>query len=333
MADRRPRKIPVTELSMRVFFALLLLLSPLAASAQPFPSKPITLVVPFAPGGPAEAVARIVVQPMEEILNQRIIIEPKPGAGGNIGAQYVAKQSEPDGYTLFFGSTTLASSVSLMKVNYDARKDLVPVAGIGILPNLVITGPSTSYKTLADVVAAAKAKPGTLTFGSSGPGTGSHLAGELFQAAAGINLIHVPYKGSAAVIADLIAGRVDLLFELQSSAIGRVKAGQVRALATTAARRAPVLPDVPTVAESGYPGFETGAWNGYFVPAGTPPDIVAKLEEATIKALRTEYVKQRFEESSVLPIPESAAAFGKYFEADIDKWAKLVREGRLKVIE
>ena len=318
---------------MRIAFFLLALACSAAGFAQSFPAKPITLVVPFAPGGPAEAVARIIVQPMEQILGEKVIVEAKPGAGGNIGAQYVAKQSRPDGYTLFFGSTSLASSVSLMKLNYDARKDLVPVAGIGILPNLVITGPNTAYKTLADVVKAAKAKPGTLTFGSSGPGTGSHLAGELFKAAAGIDLVHVPYKGSAAVIADLIAGRVDLLFELQSSAMGRVRAGQVRALATTASRRAESLPDVPTVAELGYPGFETGAWNGFFVPAGTPPEIVAKLEDATIKALRTDYVKQKFAESSVLPIPESASAFGQYFHADIERWAKLVREGRLKPIE
>jgi tripartite-type tricarboxylate transporter receptor subunit TctC len=318
---------------MRIAFFLLALAWSAASFGQSFPAKPITLVVPFAPGGPAEAIARIVVQPMEQILGEKVIVEAKPGAGGNIGAQYVAKQSRPDGYTLFFGSTSLASSVSLMKLNYDARKDLLPVAGIGILPNLVITGPNTPYKTLADVVKAAKAKPGTLTFGSSGPGTGSHLAGELFKAAAGIDLVHVPYKGSAAVIADLIAGRVDLLFELQSSAMGRVRAGQVRALATTASRRAESLPDVPTVAELGYPGFETGAWNGFFVPAGTPPEILAKLEDATIKALRTDYVKQKFAESSVLPIPESANAFAKYFHADIERWAKLVREGRLKPIE
>jgi tripartite-type tricarboxylate transporter receptor subunit TctC len=318
---------------MRIAFFLLALAGSAASFGQSFPAKPITLVVPFAPGGPAEAIARIVVQPMEQILGEKVIVEAKPGAGGNIGAQYVAKQSRPDGYTLFFGSTSLASSVSLMKLNYDARKDLLPVAGIGILPNLVITGPNTPYKTLADVVKAAKAKPGTLTFGSSGPGTGSHLAGELFKAAAGIDLVHVPYKGSAAVIADLIAGRVDLLFELQSSAMGRVRAGQVRALATTASRRAESLPDVPTVAELGYPGFETGAWNGFFVPAGTPPEILAKLEDATIKALRTDYVKQKFAESSVLPIPESANAFAKYFHADIERWAKLVREGRLKPIE
>jgi tripartite-type tricarboxylate transporter receptor subunit TctC len=318
---------------MRILFLALAWLFSAAAAAQAFPNKPIIIVVPFAPGGPAEGIARITAQSMEQVLKEKIIIEAKPGAGGNIGAQYVAKQSRPDGYTLLFGSTTLASSISLMKVSYDARKDLMPVAGIGMIPNLVITGPNTPYKTLKDVVDAAKAKPKAITFGSSGPGTGSHLAGELFQAAAGIELVHVPYKGSAAVIADLMAGRVDLLFEVGNTAIGRVRAGQVRAIATTAGRRMPALPDVPTVAESGFAGFETGAWNGYFVPSGTPPDIVAKLEDAVVKALATDYTKQKFEEAGVLPIPIRAAEFGKYFETDIEKWAKLVREGRLQPIQ
>lgn len=317
---------------MRAIIAVLGFLS-VQAWAQGFPSKALSIVVPFSPGGPAEAIARIVAEPMQGFLGQKIIIEHKPGAGGNIGGQYVAKQSRPDGYTVLYGATSLASSVSLMKLAYDPRKDLVPVAGVGILPNLVIVGPNFPHRTLADLVAAAKSKPGSLTFGSSGPGTGSHLAGELFKAAAGIDLVHVPYKGSAAVLADLIAGRIDVLFELQSSAMGRVRVGQVRALGTTAARRGAALPEVPTVAESGYPGFETGAWTGFFVPAGTPSDVVAKLEDATLRALRTDFVKQKFEEASVLPIPESAAAFGQYFEADIEKWARLVREGRLQRVE
>jgi tripartite-type tricarboxylate transporter receptor subunit TctC len=318
---------------MRTFFALVALLFSIMAAAQPFPSKPIIIVVPFAPGGPAEGIARITAQSMEQVLKEKIIIEAKPGAGGNIGAQYVAKQARPDGYTMLFGSTTLASSMSLMKVTYDARKDLVPVAGIGMIPNLLITGPNSPYKTVKDVVDAAKAKPKTLTFGSSGPGTGSHLAGELFKSVAGVDLVHVPYKGSAAVIADLMAGRVDLLFEVGNTAIGRVKGGQVRAIATTASRRMPGLPDTPTVSESGFPGFETGAWNGYFVPAGTPPDIVARLEDAVAKALATDYTRQKFEEAGVLPIPIRANEFARYFETDIEKWAKLVREGRLERIE
>lgn len=318
---------------MRLLFIALAWLAAAAAGAQSFPSKPVIIVVPFAPGGPAEGIARITAHSMEQVLKEKIVIETKPGAGGNIGAHYVAKQARPDGYTMLFGSTTLASSVSLMKPNYDARKDLMPVAGIGMIPNLLITGPNTPYKTLKDVVDAAKAKPKTITFGSSGPGTGSHLAGELFQAAAGIDLVHVPYKGSAAVIADLMAGRVDLLFEVGNTAIGRVKAGQVRAVATTAGRRMPALPDTPTVAESGFPGFETGAWNGYFVPAGTPADVVAKLEDAVVKALATDYTRQKFEEAGVLPIPIRAAEFGRYFETDIEKWAKLVREGRLQPIQ
>jgi tripartite-type tricarboxylate transporter receptor subunit TctC len=317
---------------MRLFLSLLFAIVSLPVSAQGFPSKPVTVVVPFAPGGPAEVITRTVVEPMQDFLGQKFVIEQRPGAGGNIGGQYVAKQSRADGYTLFLGSLSTASSVSLMKLNYDPRKDLVPVAGIGAFPNLMIVGPNFPYKTIAEIVAAARAKPGTLTFGSSGPGTSSHLAGELFKATAGIDVLHVPYKGSAAVIVDLIAGRVDLLFEVQNSAIGRVKAGQVRVLSTTAARRSASLPDVPTIAES-FPGFEMGTWIGFFVPAGTPNDVIARLEDATIRALRADSVKRRFEESSVVPIPESAAAFGKFFEQDVEKWAALVRQGKLKPIE
>lgn len=317
---------------MRQVLTLLFAALSLPAFAQGFPSKPITVVVPFAPGGPAEVITRTVIEPMQDTLGQKLVIEHRPGAGGNIGGQYVAKQARADGYTLFLGSLSTASSVSLMKLNYDPRRDLVAVAGIGAFPNLLIVGPNFAYKTIGEVIAAAKAKPGTLTFGSSGPGTSSHLAGELFKATAGIDVLHVPYKGSAAVIVDLMAGRVDLLFEVQNSAIGRVKAGQVRVLVTTAARRSAALPDVPAIAET-FRGFEMGTWIGFFVPAGTPGDVIARLEQATIRALRSESVKRRFDESSVVPIPESAAEFAKFFERDIEKWAALVRQGKLKVIE
>ena len=234
---------------------------------------------------------------------------------------------------MLFGSTSLAANVSLTKLNFDPRKDLTPVAGIGVAPNLLIVGPGFPHRTLAEVVAAARAKPNTLTFGSSGTGTGSHLAAELFQARAEINLVHVPYKGSGAALADLVAGRIDLLFEVQGAALGRVKSGQVRALATAAARRVSALPEVPTIAESGYPGFEAGAWLGFFVPAGTPPETVAKLEQAVIASLRDESVRKNLDDTGLVPIPESAAEFGKYFAADIERWAKLVRDARLKPAE
>ena len=305
-------------------------LVPLAVAAQGFPNRPVTIIVPFAPGGPAEAIARVVAQPMGQFLGQQVLVELKPGAGGNLGAEYVIRQSRPDGYTVFFGSTSLASNVSLMKISYDPRKDLAPVAGVGIAPNLLIVSPSFQYRSLAEVVQAARQSPGKLTFGSSGTGTGSHLAAELFMARAGIDLLHVPYKGSGAVMADLVAGRVDMLFEVQSSSVGRVKSGQVRALATTNATRVSALPDTPTVAELGYPGFQTGAWTGLFVPVATPADVVAKLEDATLKSLASDYTKQKFEEMSVFPIPAKAADFGRFFDADVEQWAKLVRDGRLK---
>ena len=308
-------------------------LIPGAALAQGFPAKPITMIVPFAPGGPAEVIARTVAQPMAQHLGQQVIVELKPGAGGNIGSEYVAKQARRDGYTILYGSTSLASNVSLMKLNYDPRQDLVPIAGINMVPNLLIVGPGSPFKSVAELIAAARAKPGAITFGSSGPGTSSHLVAELFKASAGIDILHVPYKGSGAVLADLVAGRVDMLMEVQSSALGRVRSGQVRALATSAPRRANSLPDVPTIAESGFPGFEMGAWGGLFAPAGTPADAMAKLEDATVRSIGSDAVKQQFEQMSAISIPESAAAFAKYFTADIERWAKLVREGHLKPLQ
>jgi tripartite-type tricarboxylate transporter receptor subunit TctC len=316
---------------IEVALAASIALASSGALAQGFPARPVTIIVPFAAGGPAEAIARVVAVPMGQQLGQPVVVELRPGAGGNVGAEYVAKQARPDGYTVLFGSTSLASSVSLLKLAFDPRRDLAPVAGVGLSPNLIIVGPGFPYRTLNDVIKAAHERPSALTFGSSGPGTGSHLAGELFKARAGVELLHIPYRGSGAVLADLVAGRVDLLFELQSSAVARVKAGQVRALATTTLRRIAALPDVPTVAELGFPGFETGAWTGFFVPAATPRDVIARLEAATIGALRSDLAKQRFEEMSVLPIPESAAAFGRYFDADVEAWAKLVRDGRLRI--
>src|SRR5689334_8174366 len=229
------------------------------ALAQNFPSRPIVMVIPYAAGGSADVVGRLVANEMSKTLGQNVILELKPGAGGNIGAELVAKTAKPDGYTILLGSLSLSSNPSLMKLNFDPRKDLVAVAGIATLPNLMVTSAGGSIRTFKDAIAAARQKPGELTFGSSGPGTSSHLSGELLKAAAGIDMTHVPYKGSGAVYPDLMAGRVNFLFDLAGSAMGFIQGGKVRALATTAPRRSPALPDVPTIAET-FPGFEFGAY-------------------------------------------------------------------------
>jgi tripartite-type tricarboxylate transporter receptor subunit TctC len=301
--------------------------------AQPFPARPVTMIVPYAPGGSAEVVGRLVALEMQKTLGQSVVVELKPGAGGNIGAELVAKTAKPDGYTMLLGSLSLSSNVSLMKLGFDPRKDLVAVAGIATLPNLMVTGADSPHKSIGEVIAAARKDPGKLTFGSSGPGTSSHLTGELLKAAAGIDLTHVPYKGSGAVYPDLIGGRIDVLFDLMGSALGHVQGGKARALATTAARRSVSLPNVPTIAESGFPGFEFGAYLGLFVPAGTPRDVIARLEDATAKAGQTQSVRERLAAIAAEPVPVPSADFQRFFDADVERFAKLVREGKLKPVQ
>ena len=301
-----------------------------AVQAQGFPARPVSMIVPYAPGGSADVVGRLVAAEMTKTLGHNVVLELKPGAGGNIGAELVAKTARADGYTILLASLSLSSNVSLMKLNFDPRKDLVAVAGIATLPNLMVTAADGPFRSLKDAIAAARQKPGILTFGSSGPGTSSHLTGVLLNAAAGIDMTHVPYKGSGAVYPDLMAGRVQFLFDLAGSAMGHVQGGKVRALATTSSRRSTALPDVPTIAESGFPGFEFGAYLALFAPAGTPKEAIAILEDAVAKAIQASIVKERLNLIAAEPVPVPAAAFQKYFNDDVERFARLVREGKLQ---
>jgi tripartite-type tricarboxylate transporter receptor subunit TctC len=303
------------------------------AQAQEFPVRPVTMVVPYAAGGSADVLGRVIAQEMGKPLGQSVVVELKPGAGGNLGAEQVAKNSRSDGYTFLFASVSLSTSVSLTKLNFDPRKDLVPVAGVATIPSLLVVSSDSPYKTLPDLVKAAKEKKGTVSFGSSGLATGSHLAGELLKAASGSDMLHVPYKGSGAVYPDLIAQRITYLIDVMGSSIGQVQGGKVRALAITSAQRSKTLPNVPTVAEQGFPGFEFGTWFGFFAPAGTPADAVHKLETAALKALQTDAVKERLEAVGAQPLPGPGKEFGKWYLQDVEKWAKLEREGRVQRVE
>ena len=301
-----------------------------SAQAQSFPARPITMIVPYAAGGSADVIGRLVAAEMSKTLGHNVVLELKPGAGGNIGAELVAKTARADGYTVLLGSLSLSSNPSLMKLNFDPRKDLVAVAGIATLPNLMVTGADGPIRSFKEAIAAARQKPGELTFGSSGPGTSSHLTGELLKAAAGIDMTHVPYKGSGAVYPDLMAGRVNFLFDLAGSAMGFIQGGKVRALATTSSRRSVALPDVPTIAESGFPGFEFGAYLAVFAPAATPRESIAILEDAMAKAIEAPVVKERLTLIAAEPVPVSAAGFQKYFNDDVERFARLVREGKIQ---
>ena len=307
--------------------------SALAQTPAPaFPTRPITMIIPFAPGGSAEVLGREFGIEMTKVLGQNVVIELRPGAGGNIGAEYVAKQSRADGYTLLLGSLSVSTNVSLMRLNWDPRKDLVPVAGIASVPNLLVIATDSPWKTVPDLITAAKAKPGGLFFGSSGPGTSSHLSGELFQDRGGVTMTHVPYKGSGAVYPDLIAGRVNMLFDLAGSAVGQISGGKVRALATTARKRSPAMPDVPAISET-IPGFEFGSWFALFAPAATPKDVLATLEQSVTRSMQTERLKTRLTQIAAEPVPHPGAEFAKFLATDIERYARLVREGKLAPLQ
>jgi len=302
------------------------------AVAQIFGPRPLTMIVPYAPGGTGEILGRLMAEEMERILGHNIIVDLRPGAGGNIGAEYVAKNAKPDGHTFLLAASSLATSVSLMNLRFDPHKDLAPVAGIAAIPNLLVVSASSPYKTLADLVNAGRRDAKALTYGSSGPGTGSHLAGALFSAVANVPMTHVPYKGSGAVYPDLIAGRISMLFDVMGSALSQVQGGRVRALAITSRRRSPALADVPTIAES-YPSYEFVTWFGFFAPAATPREAIANLEQASAAALKTPTLKERLAQLVAEPIPVPAREFKKYFENDVERWASLVRAGKIERIE
>lgn len=300
--------------------------------ARAFPDRPLTVIVPYAPGGSADVLARVIAAAIEPSLGRPVVVDLRPGAGGNVGAALVAKQAAADGHTILFASLSLATSVSMTTISFDPRTDLVPVAGLCAIPSLLVVAPDSPFADLPALLAAARAQPGRLTYGSSGLATGSHLAGELLAARAGVRFLHVPYRGSGAVYPDLIAGRIDFLLDVMGSSAGQVKEGAVRALAVTATERVPSFPDVPTIAEAAVPGFEFTTWFGFFARSGTPPAALQRLQEAVLAALEDARVQERLEQAAAQPVPGPGPDFGRYFAADVERWAELVRTGRLQKI-
>lgn len=296
--------------------------------AQNFPNKPIKMVVPYAAGGSADVLARPISIAMGNALGQTVFTELKPGAGGNIGAEFVAK-SAPDGYTLLFASLSLSTSVSFAKLNFDPKSDLKPIAGIATLPSLLLVSGKSNIKNFDDLII--EAKKSNVNFGSAGPTTGSHLFGELIKSRSKTNMAHIPYKGSGAAYPDLIAGRVTFMFDVMGSALPQVNAGQVRAIAVTSTKRSSALPDVPTLNELGYPGFDVGTWFGIFVPSATPTPIQNKLEEAVLAALNTPEVINQLSSVMAEPVPRKGADFSRWYIEDTEKWAKLAKEGAVKI--
>ncbi|WP_295551176.1 tripartite tricarboxylate transporter substrate binding protein [uncultured Pseudacidovorax sp.] len=299
----------------------------LAAAHAEYPDRPLRLVVPFTPGGNIDATARIVAQGLSEQLGQPVVVDNRAGAGGVLGSELVAR-GPADGYTLLLGSSgALATSKALNpEIKLDPAKDLVAASPIARAPLLLVVNPALPVKTVADYIAHAKANPGKVTVASSGSGTAAHLTAELFQIQAGVKLLHVPYKGSSPAIADLLGGQVDSSFDQLASTLQQIRSGKLRAIGVTTARRSAIVPDIPTLAESGLPGFEASTTAGLMVPAGTPAPVIARLQGAMAKVLQAPDIRQKFEALGSDVVTGSGADFDALLRTEIAKWSRVVKE-------
>lgn len=314
-----------------VVAALALSIAGSAGAQSDWPKRPIRLVVPFPPGGPTDIVARPLAQKLTEALGQTVLIDNRAGAGGGIGADSVAKAS-PDGYTLLVGTVgTHAINPSLYpKLGYDAARDFTPITLVAAAPVLLVANPAANINTARDLVRQARSSPNQLTYGSAGSGTPGHLTGEIFKATSGAPLMHVPYKGSAPAINDLLGGQIPLMFDPIQSVLPHVKSGKLVALATSGSKRSAALPDVPTFAEAGV-SAETAAWWGVFAPARTPPDIVAKLHSEIVRALQSADVHDKLQAAGIEPIGGGPVAFASYLKSEMRKWGKAVQDSGARV--
>lgn len=301
-------------------------LIPAALAAEAFPNKPITLVVPFVAGGTTDILARIVGQSLGEELGQPVIIDNRAGAGGNIGGQFAAR-APADGYTLFMGTvgTHAINEWLYKKMPFNPTKDFAPLTRVANVPNLLVANPAQPFKNVKELISYAQAHPGQVNFGSSGSGSSIHLSGELFKMMAKVDMIHIPYKGSAPAVTDLLGNQIAIMFDNMPSAIQHVRSGKLRPLAVTTAKRSPELPDVPTVAEAGVPGYEATSWFGLFAPTKTPADVQAKLHAAIIKVLQKPDVIKKIGDQGGEVVTESQAAFGKFIAAENEKWKQVVK--------
>jgi tripartite-type tricarboxylate transporter receptor subunit TctC len=301
------------------------------AQTAKFPDRPIKILVGFSAGGGTDVVARILAQKMSESLGQTVVVENRPGASGMIAGEVVAK-SAADGYTLMMGSqTTYAVAPTLYKKEtLDPARDFAGVAMGAISPLVLVVHPSVTAQSVSDVIAMAKAKPGAVYFGSGGLGTTPHMTGELFSSVAGIKLAHVPYRGEAPAINDLIGGQIPLMFANLSAVVGNIRAGQLRALAVTSAQRAPAAPEIPTVAEAGLPGFEAATWFALVAPAGTPADVLARLNAEVKRALALPDVKQRYADLGMTAEDSTPAGLDAYIKSEIAKWTKVIKDANIR---
>ncbi len=317
------------------FLRAALILAPLAlalpAGAQNYPAKPVKVVVPYAAGGNMEH-WRPTLEKVSQILGQPLVMENRPGAGGNIGSDYVAK-SPADGYTLVIGTIgTHAINASVYaKMPYDPVKDFTPVVFLATMTNVAVVNPATPVKSIEEFIAYAKSRPGKLNFGSPGNGSSAHLTGEMFKQVAGVDMQHVPYKGSAPALMDLIAGRIDVMFDNIPLPLTHIRAGKLRGLAVTAAQRSPSLPELPTLAEAGVPGFDVSSWYGIYAPAGLPRDMVMKLNGAFNEALQAADIRSRLSDGGWTVIGGTPERFAAHTQAEVERWARVVKSANVRV--
>jgi tripartite-type tricarboxylate transporter receptor subunit TctC len=302
------------------------------ALAQSYPSKTVRMIVPFPPGGTTDILGRLAAQKLSDTLGHQVIVDNRPGAGGNIGAELAAK-SPADGYTLLAapGSTLTIHPSLYAKLPFDPLRDFAPITMLAAVPNLLVVHPSLPVKSVKDLIALAKAKPGELNYASTGAGQSTHLSMELFKNMAGVKITHVPYKGSAPAISDLMGGHVLLMFDNMPSALPQAKAGKLRGVAVSTSKRSPVMPSVPTVSESGLPGFEVSVWFSVLAPANTPREIIDRLNAVLVKALHTPDMRERLASQGAEAIGNTPEAFAAQMKADIAKWAKVVRDSNIKL--
>jgi tripartite-type tricarboxylate transporter receptor subunit TctC len=311
--------------------ALALALSP-SAFGQTYPSKPIRIICPFPAGGAVDIASRAIADALTKTMGQSVIVENRAGAGGNLGAEIAAK-SAPDGYTLFMTTSGIQAINPALyaKLNYDPNKDFVPVVALVSLDNVLVIHPSVKVTSVKELIDAAKAQPGKITAASSGSGTSIHMSLEMFKHLTGTDILHIPYKGSAPAVADLLGGQVDIMFDNIPSSLQHIKAGKLRAVATTGAKRSSTLPDLPTVAEAGVPGYESGVWFGLMVPAGTPKDIITKLNAEALKAVKLPDYQKRMNDLGYEIIAGSPEQMAERIKGEIARWGPVVKASGAKV--
>lgn len=326
-------KTTPTRISRRVAAAALVslvcsaaLTTPAARAQAAFPSRPITMIVPFPPGGPTDLVARVIAQKMSESLGQPVVIDNKGGANGNLGAM-VAVRAPADGYTLLYNTSSITLSPALYKnLGYDVQRDLAPVALVAVVPLALVVAPNVPANTVKEFIAYAKANPGKLSYGSAGNGNVTHLGAFQFVQANGIDAVHIPYKGSAPADIDLAGGQIQFMTDTVNSVMAFVRDKRMKMLAVTTAKRMALFPDVPTLAESGMPGFEVGAWQGLMVPANTPKPVIERLNAEVMKALQTPEVRQKLALQGAEPLGSTPEAYGAYVQKELTRWASVVKQ-------